>query len=213
MANAVEVYLRILVMSASSFRGLIAMGLEAAPVDGKQRTEIEYVFYGRMKDPGQLAQAVQKEVMEQWLLPLENATNGRKLRMRSIDNRRFILTAKEKRTDTVGCFEVECDISKDMFNLLKKMAVGGQKKTRYSFPAEGGSLTWEIDVFQNIQGDDSPWVKIDLEVESANQPVPKLPLDFDELITNQPGQYSQEEAAFIDQLWKKEWVELPAPTE
>ena len=184
-------------MSVSSFRGLIAMGLEAAPVDGKQRTEIEYVFYGRMKDPGQLAQAVQKEVMEQWLLPLENAVNGRKLRMRSIDNRRFILTAKEKRTDTVGCFEVECDISKDMFNLLKKMAIGGQKKTRYCFPAEGGSLTWEIDVYQNIQGDDSPWVKI----------------DFDEMITNQPGQYSQDEAAFIDQLWKKEWVELPAPTE
>lgn len=177
--------------------------------DGKRHIELEYTFYGKMADPTQLERAVHKEEHEQWNLPVDSA-NGGKIRIRAINDMRFILTTKIKRDGQLGQEEVEVDISRDMFNAMREMAIGGMKKTRYVFKIEGSDKVWEIDVYKDSLGKDHPWVKIDLEIEKPSDRVPDRPVNFTELIVHQPSQQTDAEKAFIDKLWGQEWVSLDA---
>lgn len=190
-----------------SLREALSLGMEGV-VDGNLHKEIEYTFYARIKDPAQLEKAVKKEEHEQWRLPLGVDVPGLRARLREIDGRRWVICTKHEREGAIGWDEVECDISKDMFATLKMAATDGYKKTRYEFPIPGSTSIWEVDVFVGPGGDKSLWVKIDLEVQDPHAAVPELPLDYDEIITNQPSQQTQDEAAFIAKLWGSEWQKL-----
>lgn len=179
-------------------------------VDGKARKELEYTFYGKVADLSQLGRAIHKEVHEQWSLKLDTDKEAR-VRIRAINNMRWIMTTKYKYEGVLGWEEVECDISKDMFEHLKKVSERGYFKTRYNFRVEGSDLLWELDVFKDINGQDHPWVKLDLEVsEEIKGKFPKLPVDFvkGEFIAHQNKEQTEQESGFIKNLWKKEWVSL-----
>lgn len=176
-------------------------------IDGKLAKEIEYTFYGKVADMQQLSRAVSKEEHEQWLIPVDTDLDS-KLRIRCINNMRWIACTKVKREGMVGWEEVECDISQDMYNHLREMGVGGMKKTRYIFKIEGTTNVWEMDVFKDSFGHDHPWVKLDLEVSKEGEEIPGLPVDFAEFIAAQPQQQSDHEKNFIEKLWKAEWTSL-----
>lgn len=192
---------------SKGLRSMLNVGAEGA-IDGNVHKEIEFTFYGRLKDPSQLEKAVHIEEHEQWRVPFKIEVPGLRQRIRMIDGRRWVLSTKQERDSAIGWDEIECDISKDMFNTLRLAGTHGYKKTRYVFPVPGTDKIWEIDVFPTRGGDKSLWVKIDLEVNDPNAPIPAFPLDFLEMITNQDVQQTQEEKAFLDKLWNLEWARL-----
>lgn len=181
-----------------------------AMVDGKRRREMEYTFYGKMADMSQLGRAIHKEEHEQWALDIDT-DHEIKVRIRAVNDMRWILTTKVKYAGQIGCEETECDISKDMFEQLKLVSKGGVKKTRYVFKIEGQQKVWELDVFKDNNGQNHPWVKLDLEVKDpADRDFPKLPVSFvkGDFISRQSNDLNDEEKRKIKSLWGSEWAML-----
>lgn len=188
----------------------LAIGKESFE-DGNKSIELEYTFYGKLSNPQELEEkAYEKETMEQWDVPLDTDVPG-KLRIRRVGDGRYLQCTKIKREGQKGQEEVELEITEDMYYHLREMGVNGRIKTRYYFKVEGRhDMIWEIDVFKNQSGEDSIWVKVDLEVPNEETEIPPLPVTFNEFIAKQGHQLDEEEKVFIAKLWSREWVELEA---
>ncbi len=187
-----------------------SLGLEDLLPNGIRQIELEYTFYGQLKNVQDLDKyAAKKETHEQWLVPVETDIRG-KARIREINGTQWVLTTKIRREGVRGSEEVECLISKDMYASLREMGTGGYKKIRYSFPVPDSELVWEIDVYYTRQGEFSDWVKIDLEVPHAGTPIPDLPIPFETVISHQPQEYTGEEKRTVDYLWDELWTSLDA---
>lgn len=176
---------------------------EASPV------EMEYTFYGRVRDLRNLYKlAIRSERQEQWQTPL-GLDKGVKARIRKTNDSEYTLTTKEKNMAGKGSLENTAIITEGLYNSLKKVSENGYIKTRYVIPIPGTNLLWEVDVFKNNQGQDSDWVKIDLEVPAIDTALPKdLPVPFIEFISHQSKSLTPEEKAKIDELWESHWQRL-----
>lgn len=182
--------------------------LSIEEANGQLTIEKEYIFYGKVKDlEALMTTATTRRTHEQWLV-FETEDKTSKMRIRAIDDQTYILTVKRKKEGMTGQFEIECPISKDMFNAMRLIGSGGRKCTRYTFPIQGTELTWEIDVYVGKNGGASPWVKIDLEVKAELQDFPPLPAEFEVFISHQPSAYTDEEKAQVRQCWDMEWANL-----
>lgn len=181
---------------------------EESLISGNVEKEIEFTMYVLLDNLDELKRkAIRTERQEQWLVPIDQKNVDGKLRLRLIDNVRPTMCTKIKRPNTVGCDEVEMDISMDMFNSLREMAIDGYVKTRYYIPSTIRELIWEIDVFLSNDGSQHPWVKVDLEVKSLNDPIPAFPLTHRRVI------YADDELTFSDrtkvkELWEREWQKM-----
>lgn len=181
------------------------LGLESY-IDGKAHPEVELTLYAEMVDLTDLEHATSKEEHEQWRLPeLEDCPT--RARIRGVNNRRWILTTKTKpNTSAEGCIEVENDISKDMFESLKKMGSDGYYKTRYFFPIPNTGLVWEVDVFRDISGNNHPWVKLDLEVPSSDVDLPPWPFKLRDFVID--GSSDMRSKSIINKLWGEDWSRI-----
>lgn len=178
-------------------------------MSGNKEREIEFTMYVHLDNLEELKKkAIGVQRHEQWNMPLVKKENvDGKMRIRLIDNTRPTMCTKIKRDGQLGAEEVEMDISMDMFNSLREMAVDGYIKTRYTIPSNIRELLWEVDVFFLNGGAPSPWVKVDLEVKSLNDPIPVFPLTHSRVI------YADEELTYSDRtkvndLWEKEWQKM-----
>lgn len=192
----------------NGLREFMNLGMESAE-DGNKEQELEYTFYGHVADMEELyKKAFRHERQEQWLVPIETKVEG-KLRIRKVDDTKFLACTKIKRKGKKGQEEVEIEISEDMYNHLREMGKGGTIKTRYFFKIEDKhDMVWEIDVFKGQDGKDHAWVKIDLEVPDEGIEIPAWPIDFQHVITHQSKEQTEEEQSFIEKLWVEEWAEL-----
>lgn len=199
---------------------LIALEEQAT---GKANFEREYVFYAKLTDPGILDRASHVESHEQWSLNIDksdkNACSGR-IRIRKTDEYgkiSYVQTVKTPisptsndalATDTSvpdasqNMQEVATESSEDAFKQFKLIADQGMIKTRYSFPIEGTTLKFEVDVFHLPTGEKSQWVKIDLEVSEPLESIPPLPEGFSEAIMNQKDDQTDEERQLIRSLYE-----------
>lgn len=191
-----------------SHRLRVALSLEGM-IDGKAYQELEYTFFGKIKDFAQLERAQSSETHEQWQIPLDT-DQPVKARIRLIDGKRPTLTTKVRKDGEHGAIEVDSDISMDLFKSLRLAAINGYKKTRYNFPVKGTDRKWEIDVFIGQNGEPHPWVKIDYEVGELSERIPKLPIDFEEIIVEGGKDQTMEEKRFVRHLWESEWSRLDA---
>lgn len=195
---------------AEHFRGRIPdVSLEAL-IDGSLHQEIEYCIYAEIKDLDELKKrAVDKERHEQWTIPLNQDKVDGKIRLRLIDDIRPTMATKIKREHMTGSEEVESDISMDQFKHLRQMAVDGYVKERYFVPSNIAGLVWEVDVFFTNGGSMHPWVKIDLEVRSMNDPIPTFPIPVVKMIfADDDLTFAEKER--IKSLWDKEWQKIDA---
>ena len=176
---------------------------------GNKEREIEFTMYVHLDNLDELKKkAIRTERHEQWKMPLtpKDDVDG-KMRIRLIDNTRPTMCTKIKRKGQIGAEEVEMDVSMDLFNSMREMAVDGYIKTRYTIPSNIRELVWEVDVFMLNGGAPSPWVKVDLEVKSLNVPIPVFPLAHTRVI------YADEELSYSDRqkvkdLWDNEWQKM-----
>lgn len=181
--------------------------------------ELEYEFYGRIKDFGDLKKAASKEEQEQWEIR-SGKDDDRKyfggLRVRKINDDKYVLCAKVMSEGNDSRYEVELDADKDLFEAFRKISPKGMRKTRYLFPIEGTDLTWEVDVYRQEDGSLEEWCKIDLEVKEPIKEMPPLPMEFEELFTVQRAQRTPEQQEFVDELMNKKFLltnQYPKPTE
>lgn len=198
---------------------LVAMEEQAT---GKANFETEYVFYAKLADKGILEKAAHVETQEQWSLKIAktdtNYASGTIRIRRTDDNGKisYVQTIKTpvkplerdtEKSDAVvadasqNMLEVAIDASEDAFNQFKMIADQGMKKTRYTFPIEGTELKFEVDVFDG-QDSETPWVKIDLEVDKPLESVPALPEGFSDVIVNQKNEQTDEEKELIWNLYE-----------
>lgn len=191
-------------------QALSTVAIESIAIDGKRRRELEYTFYGQVQSLEQLRSvAVRVESHEQWNLKMVDGA-AFKARIRAIDAKRWVLTTKEKIENVLGVQETECEISQDMFEVLRRGCERGYRKTRYYVPVPNSELVWEVDVFLNTLGEPHDWVKLDLEVSDPSVALPKLPVPFLSIITHQSREMTETEKGVVDELWTEHWVALDA---
>ncbi|MBC5772346.1 hypothetical protein [Dysosmobacter segnis] len=174
--------------------------------DGTVQQEIEYAFFARVESWEWLEQATRQEKQEQWESYRERGEGAfAQCRVRATDDKTYEMCVKTKTPGELGKKEVEQICSKDFFEQFRFFADKGLNKTRYIFEIEGTDLKWEVDVYTTQSGERHPWLKIDLEVPSAETELPKFPFPLKEVIVNQPAQRSEEEKAQISKLFE-EWT-------
>lgn len=190
---------------------LIALSQEAVEADGTAH-EIEHVWYAKLSDFEQLSNAVRSEHHEQceyWTFNKNGDRTGM-FRSREIDRgESHVATIKSFSSDHVGAMETNLIGHKEMHVAICNIAQRKFRKVRYVFPVtvshqgENVELNWEVDLFMLPDGENHPWVKIDLEVPSADVPPPtKFPIQFDEIF-NAHAELNDEQRAVIDTIFSK----------
>lgn len=183
------------------------IGLEEVK-DATSSQEIEYTFFIKLEGNSlnnieALADHIEKQ--EQWETH-RSRPDGKKatVRVRSIDDKKYILCSKLNLPDELGKRESELPTTKEMFECFKVFGDTGTRKKRYIMNVEDG-LKWEIDIYEKASGELHPWCKVDLEVPNSETPLPDWPFEFneEEAILNQPKKRTHEENQFIDQLFKE----------
>lgn len=176
----------------SSLEGIV----NEAKVSGKAEKEIEYTYWAKLKDLNDLKKASKIERQEQWYM--KSVKEGGMIRVRSIDDKQFILTVKKYNGKVNGLpdvTEIENEINKEMYEELKALLPLGIKKIRHVFPIPNSKLKWEIDLSIMPNGEYFEWVKFDLEVPKHLNSIPPLPVDVVELIN------ANEKSASMDNIW------------
>lgn len=194
-----------------TFRDLMQhrLGISLEDVMNTPTQELEFTFYAELKSLEELDKlAVVIEKHEQYELKIESPINGR-ARLRLVNDRRHTMTTKIQRSGMRGWEEVNSDISKPLFLHLKEMARPGYIKNRHVIPIPDSNLKWEVDVFYNHDGGFSKWVKIDLEVDDLDQPLPITPFEINKFIYADKQEPTAEEQRIVKWLWEEEWVKLP----
>lgn len=172
--------------------------------------ELEYVCFVKVSDFTQLAGAESAVHQEQWSVFLTNrgeAPAGKvaenNVRVRSINDEQFFLTSKFYLPGADGKWEIEREVERKHFDLIKSMASGGMRKDRYKFPVADTEMVWEVDVHYDDNGDRMPWVRLELEVKEQLDALPPLPLQGSERILNQPSKQTDAERRLVKELYKQ----------
>lgn len=181
----------------------LSIGLEDI-ANGTKSREKEYAWYGKLVNPEKLEKAVSKEVQKQSTLKGKGGT----IRVRettSLGQVRYVLTAKHYQ-GFGDATEVSLPVTVDMYEVFKGLSGESMDKIRYTFPIEGSDLKWEVDVFIDSEGKAQEWVKIDLEVPEETTEFPPLPVELTEVIFGGNREYTPEEKAKLDKLFKEVFI-------
>lgn len=172
------------------------VALEEENTTGKVAKEIEHMFYGRVDSMDTLLKAECMEVQEQWGLwqdktSLNAACGSVRIRknirflivngvvQKEQPTTQYVMTTKVKTLDG-HALEVSIETTEDNFKQFKLLAESGMIKHRYTFPIPNSELKWEVDAFvmpgENVMSNRyQNYVKVDLEVESMDEPIPAAP--------------------------------------
>lgn len=179
---------------------------------GDKIEELEYIFFLKVRDFEQLSTAKEMEHQEQWSIlfvkhGIETSVRVRRTVKNGVET--FILATKINVEGVKGKWELEQKVEREHFDKIKSMAESGMVKDRYFFPIEGSDLVWEIDVFKDHEGNQIPWVKVDLEVPAALDRIPAFPVQFTDSVVKQPKQRDEKEANFVSRLFRDHYVVSP----
>lgn len=180
--------------------------------DGSTKVEKEIVTFGKIVDFKQLEKADRKESQEQWELRSKDSDNlhGGCIRIRCVDEKKYILTVKTFVPDKGNLSETETELDpehgKALLKEFSKLSSGGMIKTRYFFNVPDSELVWEVDVYYDEKGNPREWCKIDLEVTDMRIKRPELPIELKEAREIPPKNRSEEEQKFVERLMSKEFI-------
>lgn len=188
--------------------GQAQLSMEEEIVEAKEAQtllELEHTFYARLVDFDVLKSAAKVQRQEQWQIPATSTDDmrfGGSVRVRAIDDETYVMCIKNFEKGKLGCLEHEFEVNVKAFEQIKRMSSKGMVKTRYSFPIEGTSYSWELDVFYGKDGNPHEWVKIDLEVDDPSYQIPEIPFKVEGLIKDNPANRTEEQQKLIDELMK-----------
>ena len=165
----------------------------------KPNVETEVAIYAKMTHSVGLEEADHVEHHEQLEGP---SVDGGRFRCRktTIDNDvKYTLTMKVKSKEegiagVRGDHEYDLDIDEGFYEAFKALSTKRLDKTRYVFHGDGTSLKdgdpnnvvlpsvkYEVDVFKRADGEDSQWVKIDIELDSIIERLTEMGKSLDDM--------------------------------
>ncbi len=161
--------------------------------DGVARKEVEAVWYGEVLDFSELEKAKGVEFQRQSAIMAKNGII--RVRKSTVGGAvSYALTAKSF-SGADERDEVSKEVSEDMHRVFVNATGQSMDKTRYTFDA-GNGLTWEVDIFTDLDGNNKPWCKIDLE--NPPNEYPPLPIKLGNVIP--PSNRTPEQIEFVKQL-------------
>lgn len=182
-----------------------AFGLALESADGKTRIEDELTIYVLLNDLHDVRSlATEQEEHEQWKVKIGEGDVSARIRMTNESEYEF--TTKEKTKFKTASHETSQPITKDMYEVLRRVATDGRNKTRFVIPIEDSSRVWEVDVFKTKVGDLSLWVKVDYEFKGKGpNELPEIPFPYKEIII---PDIEEGREADVAKLWEEEWMKL-----
>lgn len=148
--------------------------------------ELEYTFYGKLKDKTQLEKANSVESHDQWDIRFAYDILKGTVRCRKTvigqEAAKYTLCLKKVVEGVAGRTETETETTDEIFDAIQSMAQSGMRKTRYKFPVPDSELVWEVDIFQDLDGKEIEWVKLDLEVREPLDKLPEFPVELMEVV-------------------------------
>jgi len=183
--------------------------MEAEEANGTAQKELEYVFYGKLTDFTELERAAGKETHEQWEIRVEAGDKNPYpgcVRVRRYQGERYVQCIKVITPGEDAKDEVELEVTKDIFEFVKKLATGGSNKVRYIFEIPESQNVWEVDVYVKPDGTFEEWCKIEMEVKEPVDAVPKLPVTCTDVIVNQYKNRTEEEHKKIEELMRTVFI-------
>lgn len=190
---------------------------QEAKADAK--VEREFVVYGKLENVSAakaVAQLGETVYHEQWDIRVEKDDVRKyfgQVRVRKTftdASQTYTLCIKKLSEESNDKFEVEVEVDNEVFEIVKALSTNGMVKARTKIAVEGEEgLFWEVDVFyQNgFDGEPTQWVKLDLEVPSFDREIPKLPLEFIEVLDTQPNERTEEQRQFVSKLMEEEFLQ------
>lgn len=162
--------------------------------------EIEKCYYGKLLNQNDLALANKVTNIEQW----EIRSPFGVMRVRAYDDFKYEFCIKKESKVSAGSkIEKEMDIDKELFLLIKSMCSCGTFKTRYEFNIPDSNLKWEVDVYKDKDNKVIEWVKVDLEIPSAETPVPQFPISLEG--TFEERESNEEQKEFKKKLFNEQY--------
>lgn len=207
--------------------------------------ETEIVVYAKINNFEGLKEAQSVEEHLQYEAAFQNKGRSRVRRVTKGDEVTYLFTMKipTEEDDLFSTMEYTIEVDVDFFNGYGLIADRKQHKTRYVFTSQKVDMTlasdhaeadvnlpqvkYEVDVYQNDQGETVDWCKIDIEIDGlldhvADQlpetgigklklKVSHLPFEPTEsiLMTNA----TEDQQAFVKQLWDNHFLLGSTPTE
>lgn len=199
----------------------VKKALEVVSQEAKSdaKVEREFVVYGKLESTD-VAKAVAQQgetvYHEQWDIRVEKDDVRQyfgQVRVRKTftdKEQKYTLCIKKLSEESNDKYEIELDVDHEVFETVKALSTNGMIKARTKIAVEGEEgLFWEVDVFyQNgFDGDPVQWVKLDLEVPSFDREIPKLPLEFIEVLDTQPSERTEEQRQFVSKLMEEEFLQ------
>lgn len=190
---------------------------QEAKIDAK--VEREFVVYGKLENidaAKAVAQKGETVYHEQWDIRVEKDETRQyfgQVRVRKTftdKEQTYTLCIKKLSEESNDKYEIELEVDHEVFETVKALSTNGMIKARTKIPVEGEEgLFWEVDVFyQNgFDGDPVQWVKLDLEVPSFDREIPKLPLEFIEVLDTQPNERTEEQRQFVSKLMEETFLQ------
>ena len=157
--------------------------------NGETRLELEKIIWAKMSDTSQLSNAQCAEKQKQVSIKVDkkegNFISGI-VRIRetidSEDQANYVLTIKQEHGTDKGKTETELPATRDAFVQLAGLSDQMVTKHRYCFSVADTDLMWEVDAAPDGKGGYHEWVRIELEIPTADMQLPSLPFDTDEVI-------------------------------
>lgn len=157
--------------------------------DGKAEKEKEHTIYARVADFAFLAKSTSMEMEEQWEIRIaktdKNFGKG-SMRVRKTwvegGTPSFTRVTKIPTKEADSKIEIPLPSNEEEFMAFMYLAEQGMRKDRYHFPVLGTDLVWEFDCFPKGDGTYHEWIKIDLEVDDLDAPLPQFPISLAEVI-------------------------------
>ena len=174
-----------------------------------KRNVTDIVMYGKVHDLNDVANCDAICNMEEWVVGVEKtgSIGNVCLLITNQDNEEYTLLTWYQADNHRPCV-VETPLSNDAYEQLKRIGINGYAYRRHRLDIAYTNNAWFVDVFKAADGQDHPWVRVTLSVQSQEDEIPTLPITFDEIIAEDDPNNSEETNAFIKRLWRHDWVSL-----
>lgn len=167
----------------------------------------DLVFYAEVVDFNELARCNGISNIEEWLLCVGNKEkiNETALMITSENEDTFTLSTFVSGGDGTTPTVVQTPLSKEAFLQLKNIGVKGYMYRRNRFDIPYTQDAWLVDIFKDYTGNDHPWVRITLALNSETTEFPKLPFRVNNAIYEADKENETEQLNKLSNLWKNEW--------
>lgn len=174
--------------------------------DAKRMTS--FTVYALMSNINDLANASYLDNREFYYVSLDKRYQDIiEMMVIDISGMQFELVTRKLMADKVNFIDTTTLINAETFTAIKSVSDLGFKHKYLQFPVPGSDHMWEVSVFLDINGQDHPWVRLELFTDDVSN-ISELPFTVNEFIVEGDPNNPRESVEHIRKLWLKEYTRI-----